>query len=91
MSRRTPVNTRSVSLLGSWDNFSKPYAMQRDARRGKEHWTGCHNFENIICDGNVSTAGSARDGGLKMGGTYWYYVSHSPANDVGLQLINLAV
>ena len=89
MPRRTPVHTRSVSLLGSWDNFSKPYAMQRDARRSKEHWTGCHNFENIICDGNVSAAGHVRDGGLKMGGTYWYYVSRRHLKDTDLQLINI--
>lgn len=63
--------------------------MQRDTRRGREHWTGCHSFENIICDGNLSTAGSTRDGGLKMGGTYWYYVSHLPLCERrGLQLIN---
>lgn len=49
--------------------------MQRDARRSREHWTGCYSFENIICDGNVSTTGGTRNGGLKMGGTYWYYVS----------------
>ena len=63
--------------------------MQRDARRGKEHWTGCHSFENIICDGKVGAAGTARDGGLKMGGTYWYYVSSSSGEGTGIKLINI--
>lgn len=49
--------------------------MSHDARTGPEHWRGCHTFENIICDGNLKAVGNARDGGLKMGGTYWYYVS----------------
>jgi len=70
---RTPPTTRSVCLLGSWDNFTKPYEMQQDTRIGKGHWRGCHTFTNIICDGLVSSPGPARDGGLKMGGTYWYY------------------
>lgn len=47
--------------------------MQRDGRVGPEHWTGCHSFENIICDGNTSENSQRRDGGLRMGGTYWYY------------------
>jgi hypothetical protein len=50
--------------------------MKRDTRLGAEHWTGCHKFENIICDGRVEQAAGTRDGGLKMGGTYWYYVGH---------------
>lgn len=48
--------------------------MKRDVRLGAEHWTGCHNFENIICDGDVEKASGPRQGGLKMGGKYWYYV-----------------
>jgi hypothetical protein len=72
--RRTPPSTRSVQLYGSWDNFSAPYPMQRDARIGHEHWSGCHNFSNIICDGDVTGNVTPREGGLKMGGTYWYYV-----------------
>lgn len=71
---RTPPSTGSVALYGSWDNFSTPYPMQRDARTGPEHWSGCHSFSNIICDGHVLPSGSPRNGGLKMGGTYWYYV-----------------
>ena len=48
--------------------------MQRDARVGQEHWSGCHSFSNIICDGDVTGSMTPRQGGLRMGGTYWYYV-----------------
>ncbi|KAI5457867.1 hypothetical protein BGZ63DRAFT_364416 [Mariannaea sp. PMI_226] len=48
--------------------------MQRDARRGRGQWSGCHTFRDIVCD---DTAGPAtpykRHGGLKMGHTYYYY------------------
>ncbi|KAK1146944.1 hypothetical protein N8T08_002271 [Aspergillus melleus] len=64
---------KSVKLLGSWDNFSKPYYMERDRRIGSGHWRGCHTFTDIICDGSPTNIGPARSGGLKMGGTYWYY------------------
>ncbi|EXJ91099.1 hypothetical protein A1O1_04206 [Capronia coronata CBS 617.96] len=70
---RAPASTRSISLYGSWDNFSAPYPMQRDTRTGPEHWSGCHSFSNIICDGDLQSAVVPRAGGLKMGGTYWYY------------------
>ncbi|KAL4934470.1 uncharacterized protein BDV17DRAFT_8345 [Aspergillus undulatus] len=69
----TNPNVRSVKLLGSWDNFSKPYVMERDQRVGAGHWRGCHTFTNITCDGPPNNAVPARSGGLKMGGTYWYY------------------
>jgi hypothetical protein len=48
--------------------------MEKDTRIGEGHWRGCYTFTNIICDGLVTLPGTARDGGLKMGGTYWYYV-----------------
>ncbi|KPI38914.1 uncharacterized protein AB675_5810 [Cyphellophora attinorum] len=70
---RTPPTTRTVSLWGSWDNFNTPYPMKRDSRIGPEHWSGCHNFANIICDGRLDGEVQPRQGGLKMGGTYWYY------------------
>lgn len=73
---RAPPMTRSVTLMGSWDNFTKSYPMKRDDRVGPEHWTGCHSFDNIICDGNVAASSQKRDGGLRMGGTYWYYVCY---------------
>ncbi|KAL4970355.1 uncharacterized protein BDV14DRAFT_42367 [Aspergillus stella-maris] len=69
----TPPQVRSVKLLGSWDNFSKQYVMERDQRVGAGHWRGCHTFTNITCDGSANNAAPARNGGLKMGGTYWYY------------------
>ncbi|KAL4909876.1 hypothetical protein BDW74DRAFT_173358 [Aspergillus multicolor] len=69
----TSPNVRSVKLLGSWDNFAKPYVMERDKRVGAGHWRGCHTFTNITCDGMVHNTIPARSGGLKMGGTYWYY------------------
>src|SRR5213078_3984738 len=66
---------RTVDLLGSWDNFAEPYRMERDSRKGQGYWTGCHNFKDIICDGDLSELPSPkRSGGLKQGGTYWYYV-----------------
>ncbi|KAF3481128.1 uncharacterized protein GIQ15_03887 [Arthroderma uncinatum] len=70
---RTPPTTRSVSLFGSWDNFAKGYRMEKDSRTGRGHWRGCHTFTNIICDGHGNPIYPGRDGGLKMGGTYWYY------------------
>ena len=71
--RRAPPTTRSMSLLGSWDYFSIEYPMKRDNRIGHDHWSGCHTFANIICDGSAPADGKPRTGGLKMGGTYWYY------------------
>ena len=47
--------------------------MQRDSRIGPEHWSGCHKFSNIFFDGTRKPDGKTREGGLKMGGTYWYY------------------
>ncbi|EZF27581.1 hypothetical protein H112_00501 [Trichophyton rubrum D6] len=70
---RTPPSTRSVRLFGSWDNFAKGYPMEKDSRTGRGHWRGCHTFTNIICDGHGNPIYPGRDGGLKMGGTYWYY------------------
>lgn len=46
--------------------------MERDTRVGPGHWRGCHTFTDIIGDGPDKT--QWRTGGLKMGGTYWYYV-----------------
>ncbi|RHZ59023.1 uncharacterized protein CDV56_103742 [Aspergillus thermomutatus] len=69
----TNPNVKSVKLLGSWDNFSKPYVMERDRRVGPGHWRGCHTFTDIVCDGSPTHLAPARSGGLKMGGTYWYY------------------
>ncbi|KAI9838072.1 MAG: hypothetical protein M1819_006227 [Sarea resinae] len=70
---QTAPSVQSAHLLGSWDNFCKPYPMQKDPRKGRGHWRGCHSFENIICDGDPQLPGGRREGGLKMGGRYWYY------------------
>lgn len=77
---RNHSNARKVELLGSWDNFSGSYAMTKDSRRGHGIWSGCHTFKDIICDGD-SDIHEARNGGLKMGGTYWYFV-RSPISPV---------
>lgn len=52
--------------------------MQKDSRTGRGHWRGCHSFQNIICDGDSLNTTGSRNGGLKMGGKYWYYVSLAP-------------
>lgn len=70
---RAPSSAKSVDLLGSWDNFSRPYAMERDRRMGAGHWRGCHTFTDIVRDGSSPSQSPGRTGGLKMGGTYWYY------------------
>jgi hypothetical protein len=73
-SRHTHPSVQAVYLVGSWDNFSIPYLMERDTRRDRGQWRGCHLFKDIVCDGDSGYTPS-RDGGLKMGQTYYYYVS----------------
>lgn len=70
---RAPRSTRTLKLYGSWDNFTIAYPMNKDLQTGSEYWHGCFNFSNIICDGNPAEVMRSRSGGLKMGGTYWYY------------------
>ncbi|KAL2074340.1 hypothetical protein VTL71DRAFT_8118 [Oculimacula yallundae] len=70
---QTPHNSQSVNLIGSWDNFTKRYPMERDVRRSRSQWRGCYAFEDIICDGDGETS-PKRTGGLKMGSTYYYYI-----------------
>lgn len=70
---QVPGYTRTVDLFGSWDNFSQPHAMKRDTQLGPGEWTGCHTFSNIICDGDPTASVTARQGGLRQGGRYWYY------------------
>jgi hypothetical protein len=74
-SSHCPNALRSLVLLGSWDNFTRPYPLELDARRGRNYWQGCFTFSDIICDGDLEKLVPKRDGPLKMGGTYWYYVS----------------
>lgn len=47
--------------------------MYHDKRRGHGFYTGCFQFENIIFDGSEVVWTKPRSGGLKQGGTYWYY------------------
>jgi hypothetical protein len=70
---KAPPEARTVELLGSWDNFTHAYRMEHDRRRGTGFWSGCFKFENIIFDGDSSNWNKPRTGGLKQGGTYWYY------------------
>ncbi|KAH6975939.1 hypothetical protein BKA56DRAFT_633299 [Ilyonectria sp. MPI-CAGE-AT-0026] len=48
--------------------------MERDVRRGRGQWRGCHSFRDIFCD-DAAGPGTPykRHGGLKMGHTYYYY------------------
>lgn len=73
------ARTQSVDLVGSWDNFTKRYPMERDSRRSREQWRGCHTFDDIICDGDGNNS-MKRTGGLKMASTYYYYVCLLPKN-----------
>lgn len=70
---RAPPEVRTVELIGSWDNFNQPYRMHHDRRRGNGFWSGCFKFDNIIFDGDAFQWTKPRSGGLKQGGTYWYY------------------
>lgn len=70
---RAPREVRTVELLGSWDNFQRPYAMYHDRRRGQGYYTGCFEFQDIVFDGSEVHWTKPRTGGLKQGGTYWYY------------------
>ena len=72
--RRTHPSVKAVHLVGSWDNFGKPYTMERDIRRDRGQWKGCYTFKDIICDGDSGRT-TKRNGGLKMGQTYYFYVS----------------
>jgi hypothetical protein len=70
---RAPPSVRTVELLGSWDNFQIPYRMHHDRLRGPTFFSGCFRMENIIFDGCELQWSKPRSGGLKQGGTYWYY------------------
>jgi hypothetical protein len=70
-----PAALRSLVLLGSWDNFTRPYSLELDKKRGPNFWRGCFTFSDIICEGDPKNLVPKRNGPLKMGGTYWYYVS----------------
>jgi len=54
--------------------------MERDIRRDRGQWRGCYSFKDIICDGDSGSV-PKRSGGLKMGQTYYYYVSIAHPGD----------
>lgn len=70
---RAPLEAHTVELFGSWDNFQRSYPMLHDRRRGKGFWSGCFTFDNIVFDGDSLNWSKPRHGGLKQGGTYWYF------------------
>ena len=51
---KAPPHIRTIELLGSWDNFTRPYQMHHDRRRGTGAWTGCFRFDNIVFDGHTT-------------------------------------
>lgn len=75
---RTHPSVNSVQLLGSWDNFSKCYKMERDSRRDRGQWRGCHQFQDTVPLG----AKPKRTGGLTMGETYYYYYEVDGSTEV---------
>lgn len=48
--------------------------MERDVRRDRGQWRGCYNFKDITCD-EGQLGPTRRNGGLKMGHPYYFYVS----------------
>ncbi|KAM7196036.1 hypothetical protein V8F20_007230 [Naviculisporaceae sp. PSN 640] len=54
--------------------------MERDTRRDAGQWRGCHSFKDITCDGDSGST-PRRDGGLKMGHTYYYYYELDGASE----------
>lgn len=72
--RQTNPSVQVVHLVGSWDNFTRAYSMERDSRRDHGQWRGCYTFKDIVCEGDAGGV-PKRTGGLKMGHTYYYYVS----------------
>lgn len=71
-----------MHLIGSWDNFTTPYKMERDSRRDRGQWRGCYTFKDIVCDGDAGSI-LKRNGALKMGQTYYYYVSTARETEKG--------
>ncbi|KAF3081505.1 hypothetical protein TWF102_011805 [Orbilia oligospora] len=62
---RTPNETATVHLVGSWDNFSAPLLMGKDFKSNAGVWK--------ICLGSSKYGAGASIDGLKMGGRYTYY------------------
>ncbi|KAL2124064.1 hypothetical protein VTJ04DRAFT_429 [Mycothermus thermophilus] len=59
--------------------------MERDTRRDRGQWRGCYTFQDATREDDAGNV-PKRNGGLKMGNTYYYYVrtprrpSESPVN-----------
>ncbi|KAK4040881.1 hypothetical protein C8A01DRAFT_45814 [Parachaetomium inaequale] len=49
-------------------------------RRDRGQWKGCYNFKDITCEGDAGSI-PKRDGGLKMGHTYYYYYELDGASE----------
>ncbi|KAK4248376.1 hypothetical protein C7999DRAFT_31140 [Corynascus novoguineensis] len=77
---RTPPSVKAVHLIGSWDNFTRGYTMERDSRRDRGQWKGCYSFKDITCEGEAGSI-PKRDGGLKMGHTYYYFYELDGASE----------
>ncbi|KAH6627752.1 hypothetical protein F5144DRAFT_576807 [Chaetomium tenue] len=54
--------------------------MERDSRRDRGQWKGCYTFKDITCEGDAGSI-PKRDGGLKMGHTYYYYYELDGASE----------
>lgn len=52
--------------------------MERDSRRDRGQWRGCHTFQDMISPGIVQK----RSGGLTMGETYYYYYEVDGSTEV---------
>ncbi|KAK2031889.1 hypothetical protein LX32DRAFT_584026 [Colletotrichum zoysiae] len=66
--------------------------MERDIRRDRGQWRGCYAFKDIVLDDEPGAKITKRNGGLKMGHTYYYYYeldgtqeSHNPAQPTTTQ------
>ncbi|KAK4169318.1 hypothetical protein QBC43DRAFT_60324 [Cladorrhinum sp. PSN259] len=55
--------------------------MERDSRRDRGQWRGCYTFKDITVDGDARSI-QKRDGGLKMGNTYYYYYELDGSTEV---------
>ncbi|KAH6624408.1 hypothetical protein B0J18DRAFT_409863 [Chaetomium sp. MPI-SDFR-AT-0129] len=54
--------------------------MERDSRRDRGQWKGCYTFKDITCEGDAGSV-PKRDGGLRMGHTYYYYYEVDGASE----------
>ncbi|KAH7038140.1 uncharacterized protein B0I36DRAFT_212157, partial [Microdochium trichocladiopsis] len=69
----TDPSVQTVTLIGSWDNFSQHYAMERDVRRDQGQWRGCHALQKQPNEAGFAANKRSGGGPLRMGQTYHYY------------------